>query len=358
MTESNLKRIRLFVASPNEIKDEIDIIKDIVQEINFGIAHEKKIYLELIRWETHSYPSIGEDAQDVINKQLPIPDIFIGILWTRFGTPTKRAESGTKEEFDRAYLHWKKHKWPQILFYFRVSAASFNTPEEADQYGKVLKFKLTLGKSGFLYWEYRSLDKFRTDLQRHLTKLILNNKIIPQTNTDEQKIITSIENIEDLTIFLGKLDSILESDNNEVSIIYSDIDDLGIYNEKHGKKKGDIVIKEFSKSLKSITKHKGYSFRVSGDEFAIILPNHTKNEALATAGRMVNEFRQIKKGEITASFGVCTTDNRIKDSQNLFEFARQAVFISKRTGKDRITHFPFNEKQNELLIFYDDWYAS
>jgi hypothetical protein len=57
----------------------------------------------------------------VVNRQLPIPeyDIFIGIIWRRFGAPTKRAGSGTEEEFRIAYESWKRNREPrEILFYF------------------------------------------------------------------------------------------------------------------------------------------------------------------------------------------------------------------------------------------------
>src|SRR5690349_22389526 len=95
-------KLSVFVASPNDVREERDRIQRVVEEFNLGIAKAQGLILELIRWETHAWPDIGDDAQDVINRQIPIPDIFIGILWKRFGTPTKRADSGTQEEFERA----------------------------------------------------------------------------------------------------------------------------------------------------------------------------------------------------------------------------------------------------------------
>ena len=44
------------------------------------------------------------DGQDVINRQIEDKyDLFIGIMYTKFGSPTNRAESGTVEEFEIAY---------------------------------------------------------------------------------------------------------------------------------------------------------------------------------------------------------------------------------------------------------------
>ena len=48
---------------------------------------------------------MGSDPQQIINSQVSDEyDIFIGILWTRFGTPTERAGSGTEEEFSWSLL--------------------------------------------------------------------------------------------------------------------------------------------------------------------------------------------------------------------------------------------------------------
>ncbi len=54
---------------------------------------------------------MGEDSQDVINKQIGSDyHIFVGIMWKKFGTETKRAGSGTEEEFSLAYDRYKKNK--------------------------------------------------------------------------------------------------------------------------------------------------------------------------------------------------------------------------------------------------------
>ena len=64
-----------------------------------------------MRWETHAYPNFGIDAQDVINEQIPDDyDLFVGIMWCRYGTPTGRAGSGTVEEFERAKARYDADK--------------------------------------------------------------------------------------------------------------------------------------------------------------------------------------------------------------------------------------------------------
>ena len=96
--------LQVFVASPSDITDERTLLADVVAEFNKTWGNRNGVTLELLRWETDSRPGFGADAQEVINNQIGDEyDIFIGIMWGRFGSGTKRAESGTEEEFNRAY---------------------------------------------------------------------------------------------------------------------------------------------------------------------------------------------------------------------------------------------------------------
>src|SRR4051812_22297668 len=106
MPDSTASRIlKVFVASPGDVTDEREALSRLVRDINDVLAFlapERRLTLELVRYETHAYPDVGA-PQDVINRQIPIDyDIFVGVMWKRAGTPTKNAGSGTIEEFHRA----------------------------------------------------------------------------------------------------------------------------------------------------------------------------------------------------------------------------------------------------------------
>jgi hypothetical protein len=59
--------------------------------------------IQLVRWKTDSAPAAGERQQAIINGQaLDTSDILVGIFWSRFGSPTGVAESGTEEEIHRS----------------------------------------------------------------------------------------------------------------------------------------------------------------------------------------------------------------------------------------------------------------
>ena len=72
-------------------------------------------------------------TQQIINQDFGDDyDIFIGIIWKKFGTKTEVAESGTEEEFLRALKRFENGENIQILFYFKSEPIPFDeiNPEQ------------------------------------------------------------------------------------------------------------------------------------------------------------------------------------------------------------------------------------
>jgi hypothetical protein len=103
------------------VNDERTCAETVINDINHSVGKKDGFQIELLRWETSTYPGLGEDGQDVINQQIGDDyNIFVGIMWKKFGTKTNRAGSGTEEEFNRAYQQYNEKKSIQIMFYFRT----------------------------------------------------------------------------------------------------------------------------------------------------------------------------------------------------------------------------------------------
>ncbi|MGQ9373299.1 DUF4062 domain-containing protein [Acinetobacter tandoii] len=113
--------LSIFLASPSDVNNERIIVKKVIEELNSISLKPFNIQLELINWENSTHPGFGSYPQDVINNQIGDDyDIFIGILWARFGTPTNKAESGTLEEFERAYSRFNAKKILKSVFILRL----------------------------------------------------------------------------------------------------------------------------------------------------------------------------------------------------------------------------------------------
>jgi len=165
--------LEVFIASPGDVAAERKVLEDVVSEFNLTWGDKQKVRLELVKWETHSRPSFGEDAQDVINKQVGDSyDIFLGIMWGRFGTPTARAESGTEEEFARAHQRLRDGDNVQIMFYFK-DAGIPPSQLDGEQIVKVQAFQKQIADEfGGLYQQFETTEEFQTKARIHLSKVV------------------------------------------------------------------------------------------------------------------------------------------------------------------------------------------
>ena len=168
--EMKVKLLRVFVASPGDVHDERGIVREVIEDVNRTSGQEKWNVLSVTGWETDARPSFGADPQFLVNEQIADMsqyDLFVGILWSRFGTPTPRARSGTEEEFNRAVGEHRKHRRPEIMFYFRQSPTNLTTREQIAQKDKVLEFREKL-QGGGLTWDYQDIEEFRRLFHKHL----------------------------------------------------------------------------------------------------------------------------------------------------------------------------------------------
>jgi hypothetical protein len=166
----DLKVYKIFLASPGDTKEERQIVEEIVSEINSTTGEQQNYIIKLLKWENDTYPDFGVDGQDVINKQLGIDyDIFIGIMWTRFGTPTSRADSGTVEEFERAYKKLQDGGKVKIMFYFN-GAPIPQDRLDIEQIIQVKSFKEKIEKLGAYHWTYCLKEEFSRLLRKHLLR--------------------------------------------------------------------------------------------------------------------------------------------------------------------------------------------
>lgn len=159
--------LRVLIASPSDTSEERDIVDDVIQDLNRQHGQEEGFLLEALRWEEDSYSALGADAQDVINRQLDNYQVFVGIMNTRFGSPTQRADSGTEEEFDLALeKYWAHPNTIKILFYFRNAKISFYDIDP-DQALRVHDFRARMWKLG-LAKDYTTTLEFQKRIRQEL----------------------------------------------------------------------------------------------------------------------------------------------------------------------------------------------
>ncbi|TLM63964.1 MAG: hypothetical protein FDZ69_12070 [Deltaproteobacteria bacterium] len=170
---------RILIASPSDVIDEREIAVKIIQEWNDLNSAERQLVLLPLRWETHSAPEYGQRPQAIINRQVVDNcDILVGIFWTRIGTPTGLADSGTLEEIERVASDGKT-----VMLYFSQMKQD---PEKIDieQLAKLRDFKKKTFPNA-LVEGYSSHIEFRDKLAKQI-EIQIRTLIAGQSDGEEE----------------------------------------------------------------------------------------------------------------------------------------------------------------------------
>jgi HEAT repeat protein len=164
--EQQISLYRVFIASPSDLGEERQILRDVVTEINGIFARETDWRIELLGWED-TMPGAGR-PQDLINADVDKANLLIGCLWTRWGTETGSGKTGFQEEFERALARRNETGEPEICLFFKdISDEQRKDPGE--QLKKVLEFQTAEEKAKrLLYQRFNDGEDWR----RKITPLL------------------------------------------------------------------------------------------------------------------------------------------------------------------------------------------
>jgi hypothetical protein len=178
---------RILIASPGDVGEERNVIPEIINEWNAVSAFASKKVLMPIKWETHSSPLLGDRAQGIINDQVVKDcDLLVGLFWTRIGTHTGVAVSGTAEEIEQFVTSGKP-----VMLYFSQTPVD---PDKIDieQFSTLRSFKEKMRLKG-LTESYSGIHDFRHKFSRQLGININNlfendqKETMTKTSTTKQK---------------------------------------------------------------------------------------------------------------------------------------------------------------------------
>lgn len=170
---TSLKIIKIFLASPDDVADECDLVVQLVNEESANHFEKQGYRVEVIGWGTHSSPGVGlPHPQGRNNRLIDDCTLFVGILRARFGSPTPFADSGTEEEFNYALARLADEGAPlrDIKMYF----CDYSPPTsqiDVNQLGKVKEFRKRVRKLNTIQdWTISRKDEFEEEFRRHLSE--------------------------------------------------------------------------------------------------------------------------------------------------------------------------------------------
>jgi diguanylate cyclase (GGDEF)-like protein len=128
-----------------------------------------------------------------------------------------------------------------------------------------------------------------------------------------------------------------------LALLLLDIDNFKEYNDSYGHLEGDKVLVRFSQIIKTCLRANDSAYRYGGEEFTVILPETTGDEAKTVAQRIrasleAEKYKPVpgKVARITISIGV--TQCYPKEELSTFiRRADKAMYLSKENGRNRVS---------------------
>lgn len=175
----------------------------------------------------------------------------------------------------------------------------------------------------------------------------LHDKIDEVSTTDE---LTGLHNRKYLQERLEAEISRARRYKTPLSCLLFDIDFFKVVNDMYGYEWGDVLLRNLSDKLKHMIRKEDVLTRYGDEEFIVILPNTSEDNAFLFAERFrrdIEKMEFIPAGEeerhpITVSGGISTypcLKNVDEDANTIIRYAEHALYNAKKRGKNKIVQF-------------------
>ncbi len=126
-----------------------------------------------------------------------------------------------------------------------------------------------------------------------------------------------------------------------MSFMMLDVDHFKSYNDKFGHPAGDEALKLVGQVIRDTLRGADVAARFGGEEFSILLPQTTGDEAVTIAERIRHNIEQTEfpHRRVTASIGIASCSADLCVSADLVDAADRALYEAKRRGRNQVQEF-------------------
>jgi len=127
--------------------------------------------------------------------------------------------------------------------------------------------------------------------------------------------------------------------DGRLSVLMMDLDRFMAYNDHHGHPAGDELLKGVATALREGARADDRVYRYGGDEFALILPETTVDDAVRVSERLRRAVAALSQGDptpVTISVGIAGLPDDATDRAGLTAAADAALYYGKRSGVDGV----------------------
>lgn len=147
----------------------------------------------------------------------------------------------------------------------------------------------------------------------------------------------------------------------KLTLLFLDLDDFKVVNDTLGHHVGDVLLKEVAEKLSACIRQGDAVYRVGGDEFAMILPNMDRENAVIVAEKFIRALSQPLNIEghtlyVSTSIGISMFPQDGADTTTLLRNADAAMYSAKERGKNTFRYFSeeMHEKSSLRLALEGD----
>ena len=203
-------------------------------------------------------------------------------------------------------------------------------------------------KNGDYYWVKASISPMFDNKGEIISYTAIREDITDKKIIEEISITDGLTNIYNRRYFdeiFPKIINEAKRKNELVAFVFMDIDHFKQYNDNYGHQKGDEVLINFAACLKqSLHRSSDYTFRLGGEEFAVVYQMETKEKAVEFANTLRKNIENLKiehkyssvSSYITASMGlICKNANEIVIDE-IYKQADDLLYQAKRSGRNQV----------------------
>ena len=203
-------------------------------------------------------------------------------------------------------------------------------------------------KNGDYYWVKASISPVFDNKGEIISYTAVREDITDKKIIEEISITDGLTNIYNRRYFdeiFPKIINEAKRKNELIAFLFMDIDHFKQYNDNYGHQKGDEVLINFAACLKqSLHRSSDYTFRLGGEEFAVVYQMETKEKAVEFANNLRKNIENLKiehkyssvSSYITASMGlICKNANEIVIDE-IYKQADDLLYQAKRSGRNQV----------------------
>ncbi len=165
--------------------------------------------------------------------------------------------------------------------------------------------------------------------------------------------LTGLHNHRFFVDYLGQQVAIAERLKTPLAVLMLDIDHFKMLNDTHGHQAGDAALAAFADTLRGSVRRADLAARYGGEEFAVVMTNTSSKQARIVADKIrravadMRVFVDSRRNDIavTVSLGGAAFPEDTSDAGELLSLADEALYHSKRAGRDRVTMSVDHRKQ-------------